>query len=66
MYSGPEKEFLSKNNLKEYEFKKNQKQRKNMILLYETQTGKLFGGKDFSLPSEKYYLGKQLWIKYQK
>ena len=58
LYSGPDKEFLDKHDLKEYKFGKYQKERKEMILLYETQTGKLFGGKDFKLPVEKYYSRK--------
>lgn len=56
LYHKPDKNFLSEFGLKRHIFRKNQNLRKKLILGYKTQVGKLFSGRDFKLPPEKYYM----------
>lgn len=57
LYYEPDYDFIKKNNLKRFLFRKNQSERYTMYPAYKTQFGKLFGGStDFNLPPEVYYL----------
>ena len=48
--------FIDDNELESLSFTKNQLLRKKAFPIYKTQFGKLFGGREYSLPSEKYYM----------
>ena len=57
LYHEYEDDFIIKNSLSRFLFKKNQSVRKSMFPAYKTQFGKLFNGKtDFILPPERYYI----------
>lgn len=64
LYHKSDKHFIKSKELKRYESRLNQKERYEMYPGYKSQFGKLFGGKNFSLPVETYYFNESTFQKY--
>lgn len=56
LYHQTDNNYISANKLRKYKYSGNQEIRKSLYPAYKTQFGKLFGGADFNLPVEKYFM----------